>query len=150
MNQPAGVVPARHTAIMPTGLDDGRDLSYLHCQFLDPADYLAARAWLTWTPPRQPKPLPVRVRLPSRPEQQALLEWSRRYGFDDDQRRQWVAAGLSSFEAHVAEQCVRVGLTPADLSRVVDGRRVAWWLRSGESAGTVHARLANASDGPAA
>lgn len=129
----------------PAPVDDQRDLSYLHCPFLDPAVFIEARAWLAlpatwWKPPVRIRPAPP----PPPWEQAALATWTER-GFTELERDVWLAAGLSRFEAHLAEQCIRAGITVADLYREVDGRLVRHWLRSGESVDAVRARLWNAT-----
>lgn len=126
--------------------DDQRDLSYLHCPFLDPAAYTQADAALVVEAPA-PRP-PVLRRQPvaalSPRDEAALATWAPR-GFTETERDAWLAAGLSRYEAHLAEQCVAAGITVADLYRTVDGRTVKHWIRSGEAVGSVRARILNAT-----
>jgi hypothetical protein len=122
---------------------------YLHVPFLDPAVYLEALRLL------EPKPQPRAVRMPTRPlsaREEALrgqetavvhAAWTER-GFTDVERDVWIAAGIRRHDAHIAEQCVRFGLTPGMPDLNVQGRKARFWLRSGESVTAVRARLLEA------
>lgn len=123
---------------------DARDLSYLHCPFLNPADFLHAYTWLTPPPPAPVKRLPILVRSRAQQltagDQGALAEWEQR-GFTAIERDVWLAAGLGRYESHIADQCRLLELTPAMLAGHLDGRRIAERLRSGETAASIAARL---------
>jgi hypothetical protein len=119
---------------------------YLHAPFLDPAVYLEALRLL------EPKPQPRALRMPARrlsAREEALrgqetavahAAWTER-GFNDVERDVWIEAGIRRHDAHIAEQCVRFGVTPAMLALEVQGRKARFWLRSGESVAAVRARL---------
>jgi hypothetical protein len=120
-----------------------RDLTYLHCPFLDPANYALALAFLT--PPPAPRPRVVLVAAPRPPrlttaDLVAQSEWEQR-GFTDAERDVWLAHGLGRYQAHIAEQCRRLGVQPPALHEVVHGRRIAERLRGGESVEGVIALL---------
>lgn len=122
---------------------------YLHAPFLDPALYLEALRLL------EPKPQPRVPRMPTRrlsAREETLREqetavvhaaWTDR-GFTDVERDVWIQAGIRRHDAHLAEQCVRFGVTPAMLETEVQGRKARFWLRSGESVTAVRARLLEA------
>jgi hypothetical protein len=122
---------------------------YLHAPFLDPAVYLEALRLL------EPKPQPRALRMPTgrlsareealRGQETAVVHaaWTER-GFTDVERDVWIEAGIRRHDAHIAEQCVRFGLTPAMLDLNVQGRKARFWLRSGESVTAVRARLLEA------
>ncbi len=122
---------------------------YLHAPFLDPADYLRALRLLKPKPPppapRRPAP---RLSAPDqalRSQEAAVVAatWTDR-GFADVERDVWIEAGIPRHDAHIAEQCVRFGVTPAMLDMEVQGRKARHWLRSGESVTAVRARLLEA------
>ncbi len=122
---------------------------YLHAPFLDPAIYLEALRLL------QPKPQPRALRVPapqlSGREQKLLRQesavaeaaWTER-GFTDVDRDVWLAAGIRRHDAHIAEQCVRFGVTPSMLDIEAQGRKARVWFRRGESVTAVRARLLEA------
>jgi len=109
--------------------DDGysdRDTSYLHHPFLDPADYQRALAFLAPpTPRRRPIVLPPRRHI--RYELTAIdlgahAGWDE-CGFTDVERDMWIEHGLSRYDAHIAEQCHRLGLPAAALLLRFDAPR---------------------------
>jgi hypothetical protein len=122
---------------------------YLHAPFLDPAHYDEALRLL------QPKPQPRALRMPAprlsareqalRGQETAVVQaaWTER-GFTDVERDVWIEAGIRRRDAHIAQQCVRFGVTPTMLETEVQGRKVRFWLRSGESVTAVLARLLEA------
>lgn len=126
--------------------DAEADLSYLHCPFLNPADFIAARAQLA-VPRRSRRllfvPVAAPVRLTAR-DLAALAEWEQR-GFTEHERDVWLVNGLGRYQSHIAEQCLKFEITPGMLNHPLDGRTVGHWIRSGESVPSVYARLVNAS-----
>lgn len=122
---------------------------YLHAPFLDPAVYLEALRLL------EPKPQPRAMRMPAprlsareqalRGQEAAVVQaaWTER-GFTDVERDVWIEAGIRRHDAHIAELCVRFGVTPTMLDIEVQGRQARFWLRSGESVTAVRARLLDA------
>lgn len=130
--------------------DVGRDTTYLHHPFLDPADY--QRALLYLKPRRSARTLPR----PSAPrpdvswvddlfEKVGLEEWHQ-HGFTDADRDMWVQYGLSRYNAALASHCLSLGLPPAALQLPLEGELVADHLRRGVPAEVVLARLRARAD----
>jgi hypothetical protein len=69
--------------------------------------------------------------------------WTGR-GFADVERDVWMEAEIPRHDEHIAEQCVRFGVTPAILDSEVQGRKARRWLSGGESVTAVRARLLEA------
>jgi hypothetical protein len=106
-----------------------------------------ALAWLDVPPPKawmvEPRPV-IAIPPPSAAEIAMLEEWTR-LGISDVEREVWLEAGLRRSEASRAELCIRFQMKPEDLTTIVDGRTVIERLRSGETIGSVVARLRSAS-----
>lgn len=121
-----------------------QDLGYLHNPFLNPADFLRAREWLRYTPPPAPRVQRIvvapRPRLRSRLADPALDPWHQQQ-FSRAEQDVWMAHGLTPHEVDIAVACRQEGLVPVMLWERLDGRTVHDWLRAGEPAASVAARL---------
>lgn len=71
-------------------------------------------------------------------------DWASRL-IPPDIRQAFIDAGLDRRSAAIVEQCRLHGISPDDLSRRVDGRRVADRLRGGEAVVSVAIRLQDAA-----
>jgi hypothetical protein len=69
-----------------------------------------------------------------------LDDWLRAL-ISDDEKAEWIAAGLGEHDARLAEQCQREGLTPEDLRLRVSGRFAGERIRGGESVVSVAAMV---------
>jgi hypothetical protein len=65
----------------------------------------------------------------------------RDYWIEDEERRDWIAAGLGPDDGRIAGRLRERGFTPGDLLLRVDGVRVGERLRGGEPVSLVIARL---------
>ncbi len=61
-----------------------------------------------------------------------------------DEMRAWRKVGLGPYDDTIAAACARAGISPEELTVVVDGRRAAARLRDGEPVGSVLTRLRKA------
>ena len=95
-------------------------------------------------PPTRPASFTTPVPEPGKsipnPTDQYDIDWARRMIPPED-RRDFIAAGLDHRSAAVVEQCLLYGLTAADLSRRIDGIRVAQRLRNREPIASIAAYL---------
>lgn len=116
---------------MHDGGDEGRDLSYLNCPFLNPADYVKGMAYLGFDltrPSRKERPARAeltpldRLFLPSGKYTKTDVEaakslafWWEEYGFSCDETRAWLDGGLGPSDADLAALLVTEGITPVRL-----------------------------------
>lgn len=68
------------------------------------------------------------------------MEWHE-LNFSSVERDVWLDAGLRRHEAQIAERCQRYGIDPPMLTAELDGQQLVEWLRAGETAASVVARL---------
>jgi hypothetical protein len=88
-------------------------------------------------PAREERP---RGRYASSESRRKLTDWDRNF-IDDEERREWIAAGLGPDDGRIAGQLKDRGITPDDLMVRVDGVRASGRLSGGESVSSVVARL---------
>jgi len=76
------------------------------------------------------------------------LSWTRHF-IEREVYDQFLAAGLDTFEADLAAQCLKARLAPSDLQLELGDRTVLSWLRSGHSAAQLEKTLRECREDPA-